>query len=83
MRAVWPALITVLTGWLPGAALSLDLTPLSDSELESVSGAGIAVALEDFRYMMAPTSYMEQVGIAPAGTAACTGTGSTSSRASA
>lgn len=53
------------------------MAPMSEDEMAEVSGAGIAIALENFRYMLAPTSYMEQVGVAPAG--ACTGTGSTAS----
>ncbi|MFN3712122.1 MAG: hypothetical protein ACK4SX_00530 [Alcanivoracaceae bacterium] len=52
---------------------------MSDGEMQDINGAGIAVALQDFRFMMAPTSYMEQVGITPAGAAACTGTGSSAS----
>ncbi len=53
------------------------LTPLADDEMSAVSGAGLAVALEDFRFMMAPTSYAEQVGIAPTG--ACSGSGGVAS----
>ncbi|MDX5327770.1 MAG: hypothetical protein LPK06_03140 [Marinobacter sp.] len=70
---------SVLVGLLPAAGFGLALQAMSDDEMENVSGAGIAVALENFRYMMAPTSYMEQVGVTPAGTEACTGTGSSAS----
>lgn len=72
-------LLSTLLGVMPVAGYGLALQALSDDEMEDVSGAGIAVALENFRYMMAPTSYMEQVGVTPAGAAACTGTGSSAS----
>jgi hypothetical protein len=67
----WFALPGLLAAAGVGAA---QLQPLSESELAEVSGTGIAVALDNFRYMMAPTSYMEQVGVTPSG--ACTGSGS-------
>jgi hypothetical protein len=54
------------------------LASLEDADLEEVSGAGIAIALDDFEFAMAPTSYFEQVGSAPAG-GGCTGTGSVAS----
>lgn len=38
------------------------LTELEDSALSKVQGAGLAIALEDFRYLMAPTSYIELTG---------------------
>ncbi|MZR61836.1 hypothetical protein [Alcanivorax sp. DP30] len=38
------------------------MTSLSDEALSGVSGAGIAVALDDFRFAMAPTSYIELTG---------------------
>lgn len=65
------------------ALLSLPVVPaaalesLDDAAMETVSGAGIALAFDDFQFAMAPTSYFEQVGTAPAG--ACTGTGSAAS----
>lgn len=52
------------------------LHALNDAEMSAAHGAGIAVALDNFRYLMAPTSYFEQVGIAPAG--ACTSDGNSS-----
>jgi hypothetical protein len=70
-------LLSMLVGVMPVAGYGLALQALSDDEMENVSGAGIAVALEDFRFMMAPTSYMEQVGTAPTG--ACTGSGGVAS----
>lgn len=66
-------LLSALVGLMPMAGYGVAMQALSDDEMEDVSGAGIAVALENFRYMMAPTSYMEQVGVTPAG--ACTGVG--------
>ena len=53
------------------------LQPLDDAEMSHISGAGLAVALQDFRFMMAPTSYAEQVGTAP--TPNCTGSGGAAS----
>ena len=41
------------------------MTPLEDDAMADVSGAGIAMAFEDFRWMVKPTSYFEQVGSAP------------------
>lgn len=41
------------------ASFSYSLESLEDTELSDVSGAGIAIALNDFRYEMAPTSYIE------------------------
>jgi hypothetical protein len=69
-------LLSLLLGAVPTVGYGVAMQALSDDEMEDVSGAGIAVALENFRYMMAPTSYMEQVGVVPAGAAACTGVGS-------
>lgn len=40
------------------------LTELEDSALSEVQGTGIAVALDDFRYANAPTSYIELTGTA-------------------
>lgn len=62
---------------LPSTARAA-LANLDDASLEEVSGAGIAIALDDFEFAMAPTSYFEQVGSAPAG-GGCSGTGSVSS----
>lgn len=42
--------------------VSQALVPLEESEMEAVSGAGIAIAYENFRFGMAPTSYAEQIG---------------------
>lgn len=56
---------------------ALALLDLPDNELQSISGTGIAIALDDFQFAMAPTSYFEQVGSAPAPN--CTGTGTIAS----
>ena len=72
-------LLSMLVGAMPMASYGLTMQAMSEDELEDISGAGIAVALENFRFMMAPTSYMEQVGVTPAGAAACTGSGSVGS----
>lgn len=52
------------------------LQALDEHEMAAAHGAGIAVALDHFRYLMAPTSYFEQIGISPDN--ACTTTGNTS-----
>ena len=38
------------------------LTPMDDGQMSAVSGAGIALGLADFRFAMAPTSYIELTG---------------------
>lgn len=53
------------------------LQPMDEAEMSATHGAGIAVALDDFAYLMAPTSYLEQVGTTPAN--ACTGSGTVAS----
>jgi len=79
-----PALATLLLALLQGGGLLLSATParaaltdLDDGAMEEVSGAGLALGFDDFEFAMAPTSYFEQVGSAPAG--ACTGSGSVAS----
>lgn len=69
--ALWLVLLS------PSIQASQGLTPLADEEMSKVTGAGLAVALEDFRFMMAPTSYAEQVGSTPS--ANCTGSGASAS----
>lgn len=55
------------------AALSLGppqlhaLTELSDDSLSDVQGAGLAFAMDNFSFQMAPTSYIELTGTAPQG----------------
>lgn len=41
------------------------LEALSDSDMASIKGQGLAIALDDFRYETAPTSYLEIVGQQP------------------
>jgi hypothetical protein len=50
----------VLAGSLPLAAVALQ--PLDDSQMAQVSGTGIALGLANFRFAMAPTSYIELTG---------------------
>lgn len=59
------------------SASQAGLQPMDEAEMSATHGAGIAVALDNFAYMMAPTSYLEQVGSAP--TNACTGSGGAAS----
>jgi hypothetical protein len=56
---------------LPGAAVSM--TALDEREMSGVTGEGMAFAWTDFRMMLSPDSYIEQVGSAESNT--CTGTG--------
>ncbi|WP_146026892.1 hypothetical protein [Alcanivorax sp. MD8A] len=46
------------------AGASQAMTSLDDSDLSGISGAGLALALDDFRFAMAPTSYIELTGTA-------------------
>jgi len=59
------ALLSVLL-LFPLTALSA-LEKLDDAAMADVSGAGMAIALDDFRWMVKPTSYFEQVGSEPTG----------------
>jgi hypothetical protein len=52
-----------------GATGASGMEALDDEEMAGVSGAGIALALENFRFSMSPSSYFEQVGTAPGTTA--------------
>ncbi|MFN3587034.1 MAG: hypothetical protein ACK4UT_05980, partial [Moraxellaceae bacterium] len=74
MRTLAAAMLSLAL--LPGVTSAIEM--LDDSSLEAVSGAGIALALENFEFAMAPTSYFEQVGSAPA-SGGCSGTGSVAS----
>lgn len=49
------------------------LDRLDDAAMAEVSGAGIAIALNNFEFAMDPSSYFEQVGSTPANN--CTATG--------
>lgn len=57
------ALLSVLL-LFPLTALSA-LEKLDDAAMAEVSGAGIALGFEDFRWLTKPTSYFEQVGSDP------------------
>lgn len=52
----------MLLGFTQGAQA---LSELEDSQLSKVSGTGIALGLDDFRFAMAPTSYIELTGSTP------------------
>lgn len=43
------------------------LERMDDQAMSGVSGAGMALAFEDFRWLVKPTSYFEQVGSIPSG----------------
>lgn len=59
----------------PVAPVAAALEALDDVAMSDETGAGIAIGLHDFQLALAPTSYFEQVGSAPAG-GGCVGTGS-------
>lgn len=68
--AVLGLLIGLLT--VPaGSAYAME--SLDDAALSDVSGAGIALGFEDFRWLTKPTSYFEQMGSTPMGS--CSGSG--------
>ncbi len=48
-----------------GATQSLALQEMSDASMSKVQGAGLAFGLDDIRFQMAPTSYIEQIGGSP------------------
>ena len=53
--------------WLLCCAVPVPaLTALDDEQMADVSGAGLAAVWEDFRFLMKPTSYFEQIGSAAA-----------------
>lgn len=49
------------------------LVEIPDEQMSEVSGAGLAIALDDFRFAVAPTSYTELTGTAPSAAAAAAG----------
>lgn len=68
------AALALLCLWLGLAApAAATLTALADEDMAAVNGAGIAIALDDFQFAMAPTSYFEQVGNNPP--VLCSGSG--------
>jgi hypothetical protein len=68
-----PALRTLAALLLAGSAHAA-LTDLDEHDMADVTATGVAIAFDEFQLAMAPTSYFEQVGSAPAG--ACSGSGS-------
>lgn len=61
----WTSALQRMGGILLGCCLSVSawaLSELDDHELSETTGAGIAIALDDFRFAMAPTSYIELTG---------------------
>lgn len=58
-------LLAVLTLLPLGGMAALER--LDDDAMSGVSGAGIALGFEDFRWLTKPTSYFEQMGSAPIG----------------
>ena len=59
------------TVMLGGLLIAMDshaaMEPMEDSAMADVSGAGIALGFEDFRWLTKPTSYYEQMGSDPVG----------------
>lgn len=69
IRKVCDTARTALLGALVLLPLSgmAALERLDDDAMAGVSGAGLALALDDFRWLVKPTSYFEQVGSDPTG----------------
>jgi hypothetical protein len=70
-------LASLLLTLLAGLARA-DMQSLDDTAMAAETGAGVAIAFDEFQFAMAPTSYFEQVGTAPTG-GGCVGTGSIAS----
>ncbi|MDX1475550.1 MAG: hypothetical protein R3309_15360, partial [Reinekea sp.] len=60
------ARLVLVTALATGSHSAFALTEMSDDSLSDVQGAGLAFALDDFRLQAAPTTYIEQIGGAPA-----------------
>lgn len=58
------ALFTLLL-LAPCGSPASGLEPMDDRALAGVQARGVAIGFDDFQFAMAPTSYMEQVGVAP------------------
>lgn len=63
LRAVIVMMVPFLT--LVSGSAQAALKPLEENDLASVTGTGLAMAFEDFRWLIKPTSYFEQVGENP------------------
>jgi hypothetical protein len=58
----------LMAAWLLGVALSGSaqaMTEIEEHDLGAFTGEGLAFALEDIRFQMAPTSYIQQTGSDP------------------
>lgn len=66
VRHATRAALLGLVSLLPLSGMAA-LESLDEAEMSGVSGAGLAFALDDFRWLTKPTSYFEQVGSAPFG----------------
>ena len=56
-----------LVGDSMAARAGTSFQQLDDEALANISGTGIALGFEDFRWLTSPTSYYEQMGSAPVG----------------
>jgi hypothetical protein len=70
--------VLCLAIWLPTAGRAAEA--LDDAQMADVSGSGLTFTWSDFRFMMKPTSYIEQVG--SGNSVPCTGTGNSAGNSS-
>lgn len=59
--------VVIVSACLVMSSHLLALTPMDESQMSAVSGSGIAIALNDFRFEMTADSYFEQIGSAGTG----------------
>jgi hypothetical protein len=64
---IFLSLVFLTTGSL-SASCAYALSTLDDDELAEETGSGLALALDDFSFRMAPTSYIELTGTPPENT---------------
>lgn len=57
-------LVVLAAAPMPGMSA---LQSLDEESLSQVTGTGLAIGFEDFRWLIKPTSYFEQVGSEPVG----------------
>lgn len=62
MAAVMALIVTL------SAQLAFAISEMAEADMADVNGAGIALALDNYSFRMAPTSYIEMTGSAMAGT---------------
>jgi len=67
----WCRIIHVVALCLVASLSTASMKALDDAELSDVTGEGLAIGLDEFRFTMTPRSYFEQVGNTPLN--ACTG----------